>query len=87
MSQLLTRAAAPATAALFALASAASAGEYCRTDVTSHVTSCSFSTLEQCQATSSGRGGDCGRDPFLAYPTNAYAYDLKHSKAKTPFAN
>ncbi len=54
-------------AGLFALAcvgmtsTAASAGEYCRWDVTSHVKSCSFDTLEQCQATSSGRGGDRSR--------------------------
>jgi hypothetical protein len=32
--------------------------------------------MEQCQATSSGRGGDCFRDPFL--PANdAYAYAPK----------
>jgi hypothetical protein len=72
--------AAPATA-LFALAfvsfaTPASAGEYCRKDVSSAMTSCSFSTLEQCQTMSSGRGGDCFRDPFL--PANdAYAYAPK----------
>jgi hypothetical protein len=42
----------------------ASAYEYCRKDVTSAVTSCSFDTMEQCKAMSSGRGGDCFRDPF-----------------------
>jgi len=62
---------------------AASAGEYCRWDVTSHVRSCSFDTLEQCQATSSGRGGDCARDPFLASPSAAYAYQPKHPHSKT----
>src|SRR5260370_22879976 len=76
-------------AGLFALAcvgmtsTAASAGEYCRWDVTSHVKSCSFDTLEQCQATSSGRGGDCARDPFLASPSTAYAYQPKHPHSKT----
>jgi Protein of unknown function (DUF3551) len=79
MKQLLTMTAAPATA-LFALlaisasATPASAGEYCRKDVTSAITSCSFDTMDQCHAMSSGRGGDCFRDPFLpARDTLAYA--------------
>jgi hypothetical protein len=40
--------------------------------------------MAQCQAMSSGRGGDCLRDPFLA-PTpgsSAYAYQPKHLHAK-----
>ena len=58
------------TTALAAMASVssttpASAGEYCRRDVTSQVVSCSFDSLEQCEWTSSGRGGDCFRDPSL----------------------
>ena len=55
---------------------AAYAYDYCRQDVTGHMTSCSFDTLEQCQATSSGIGGDCFRDPFLK-EHNAYALQLK----------
>jgi uncharacterized protein DUF3551 len=88
MKQFLKGVAAPATAALFALAfagltsSAAAAGEYCRLDVTSRMSSCSFSTMEQCQAMSSGRGGDCIRDPFLANASDALAYAPKHLKAK-----
>ena len=82
-------------AALFALAfvgmpsTAASADEYCRWDVTSHMKSCSFDTLEQCQAMSSGRGGDCARDPFLGNATNAYAYQPRYpsSKARKPAKN
>src|SRR5260370_21310031 len=82
-------------AGLFALAcvgmtsTAASAGEYCRWDVTSHVKSCSFNTLEQCQATSSGRSGDGDRDPFFASPSTAYAYQPNppHSKTITPADN
>jgi Protein of unknown function (DUF3551) len=76
-------------AGLFALAfvgvtsTAASAGEYCRWDVTSHLMSCSFDSLAQCQAMSSGRGGDCARDPFLGSPSNAYAYQPKHPRSKT----
>jgi hypothetical protein len=57
----------------------ASAGDYCRTDVTGHMTSCSYTSLEQCQAMSSGIGGDCFRDPKLANSSapngdNAFAY-------------
>jgi hypothetical protein len=36
--------------------------------------SCGFDTLAQCQAMSSGRGGDCVRDPFITGAANAYAY-------------
>jgi hypothetical protein len=36
--------------------------------------SCGFDTLAQWQAMSSGRGGDCVRDPFIAGAANAYAY-------------
>jgi hypothetical protein len=83
MKQLLTMTAAPATA-LFALgvlaisasATPASAGAYCRKDVTSAVTSCSFDTMEQCRSMSSGRGGDCFRDPFLP-ERNTFAYAPK----------
>jgi hypothetical protein len=72
-------------AGLFAMALAAtpaSAGpnEYCRQDVTSGMRSCSFATIEQCQAMSSGRGGGCHRDPFLpqAGASSAYAYAPLH---------
>jgi hypothetical protein len=59
----------------------ASAGEYCRKDVTSQVVSCSFDTLEQCQWTSSGRGGDCFRDPWRpAADTLAYAPHALHAR-------
>jgi hypothetical protein len=38
--------------------------------------------LAQCQAMSSGRGGDCYRDPFLNNNSSAYAYQPKqlHSR-------
>jgi hypothetical protein len=52
----------------------ASAGEFCRMDVTGHMTSCSFDNMAQCRATSAGIGGDCFRDPFLGYNGNASAY-------------
>ena len=47
--------------------------ESCRQDVSSQMLQCSFDTLEQCKWTSSGRSGDCLRDPFLpATETLAY---------------
>ena len=61
----------------------ASAAEFCRTDVTGHMTSCSYTSLEQCQAASAGIGGDCFRDPNLKDSSNsAYAYhpESPHSK-------
>jgi Protein of unknown function (DUF3551) len=76
--------AAIACAAYFGAAAPAAAGEYCRKDVTSAVVGCSFDTLAQCQAMSSGRGGDCFRDPFLperkafAYAPKAAAKRVKH---------
>jgi hypothetical protein len=87
MKQVLKMTTAPA-AALLALAfvamttpASANPNEFCRQDVTSGMRSCSFATLEQCKAMSSGRGGDCYRDPFLA-DTNAFAYQPKTSHAK-----
>ena len=83
MKQLLKLTAAPA-AGLLALAltsittpAAAAKYEYCRTDVSSAMRSCSFTSMEQCQAMSSGRGGTCARDPFLPEASNAYAYQPK----------
>jgi hypothetical protein len=88
MRQLLRMSAAAPATALFALAfvamtTPASAGEYCRQDVTSAMRSCSFATMEQCQAMSSGRGGDCYRDPFLANTGSAYAYQPKYPSSKS----
>ena len=81
MKQLLKLTATPA-AALFALAfvaiaTPANAYEYCRRDITSYMLSCSFDTMAQCQAMSSGRGGDCLRDPFRPDASTAYAYAPK----------
>jgi hypothetical protein len=89
MKQFLKITAAPTTA-LFALAfvamatpAAAASYEYCRQDITSGMRSCSFSSLEQCQAMSSGRGGDCYRDPFLTNSSSAYAYQPKQPHPKS----
>jgi hypothetical protein len=77
--------------ALVAVATPASAAsnEYCRQDVTSGMRSCSFATMEQCQAMSSGRGGSCYRDPLLPSTTDAYAYAPRHGdkRANKPVAN
>jgi hypothetical protein len=80
MQQLFRLSAAP-VAGLFAMALAAittpaSAADYCRQDAISGMRSCSYVSLEQCQAMSSGIGGTCYRDPFLpqAGASSAYAY-------------
>ncbi|SRR6266702_7005845 len=86
MKQLLKMTAAPAMALVasafvtFVAPTAAQAGQYCRRDITSYMLSCSFDTLAQCQAMSSGRGGDCLRDPFLA-DSAAFAYAPKQLHA------
>ena len=92
MKQFLKLSAAPITAlcalAFVTVATPASAGEYCRKDVTSAVVSCGFDTLAQCQDMSAGRGGDCYRDPFLTDARSALAYAPKatHSKARVHHA-
>jgi Protein of unknown function (DUF3551) len=68
-------AAAISCAAFFGAAGPAAAkNEYCRRGVSDYRLSCGFDTLAQWQAMSSGRGGDCVRDPFIAGAANAYAY-------------
>jgi Protein of unknown function (DUF3551) len=67
--------AAIACAAYFGAAGPAAAkNEYCRRGVSDSMVSCGFDTLAQCQAMSSGRGGDCFRDPWLGAAADAYAY-------------
>jgi len=80
---------APATVLLalayvaMATPAAAAKYEYCRQDVTSGMRSCSFETIEQCQAMSLGRGGTCYRDPLLTDTSSAYAYQPKHPLSKS----
>jgi hypothetical protein len=60
----------------------ASAGEFCRRDVTGHMTGCGFDSIAQCQATASGIGGDCFRDPSKSdggNAGNAFAYQPRSS--------
>jgi hypothetical protein len=65
--------AAVACITFFGAAGPAAAYEYCRRD-SSYMLSCGFDTLAQCQVMSSGRGGDCLRNPSLGDAANAYAY-------------
>jgi hypothetical protein len=87
MKEFLKATTAPAAALVAAIAfgamiAPASAAEFCRTDVTGHMTSCSFDTMAQCQAASSGIGGDCFRDPSLGDSKNAYGYQPKSPRSK-----
>ena len=71
---MVTSVAALGALAFVATATPASAYEYCRWDVTGYTVSRGFDTPAQCQAMSSGRGGDCLRDPLLSDIRSAYAY-------------
>jgi len=88
--QVLKASAAPAAVfsalAFFTMATPATAApvDYCRTDTTSGMRGCGYSSLEQCQAMSSGRGGSCFENPFPeggSASSNAYAYQPKHSRS------
>ena len=65
-------------------AAAAAKVDYCRNDVTSQIRGCGYSSLEQCQAMSSGRGGACYENPFPSGSSSstAYAYQPKHAHSK-----
>jgi Protein of unknown function (DUF3551) len=88
MTKILGMMTAPAAAfAVMALvgfaAPAAHAGEFCMTD-SSGMRGCGYSSLEQCQASASGKNGSCARDPYfetasVTKPTtrNALAYSPK----------
>jgi hypothetical protein len=98
MIQLLKTTVASA-AAVFALglvamsspAAAASNTDYCRTDITSGMRGCGYTSLEQCHAMSSGRGGDCYPNPFPSGSASSasssngssYAYQPKHPHSKS----
>jgi hypothetical protein len=80
MKNVLRMAAGPASAlmavAFLSMSTPASAGDYCHTD-TSGMRGCGYTTMEQCEASASGKGGaGCYRDPFLpeaSNPKNALA--------------
>jgi hypothetical protein len=88
MKEFSKAATAPAAALVVAIALGAmiapeaSAGEFCRRDVTGHMTGCGYDSMDQCQAASSGLGGDCFRDPSLGDSRNALAYHPKSSRSR-----
>lgn len=94
MKKFLKAATAPAAALVVAIALGAmiapeaSAGEFCRRDVTGHMTGCGYDSMEQCQAASSGVGGDCFRDPSIgdskdaSDSRNSYAFHPKSSRSR-----
>ena len=65
----------------FATPASAHTYEYCRRDIIGYTLSCGFDTLAQCQAMSSGRGGDCVRDPSLGELRSAYAFAPKRGQS------
>jgi hypothetical protein len=100
MKEFLKAATAPAAILAAAVAfgamttSHANAGEFCRRDVTGHMTGCGFDNMAQCQAASAGLGGDCFADPFKNYSQsaqnggrNAFAYQPKSSRTHTRHAS
>ena len=55
-------------ALVVAAPSANAAGRWCaRTTIDDIAGDCSFASYRQCQATISGQGGDCFRNPRMAY--------------------
>ena len=100
MKHLLKVAAAPATVfvamafiAMATPAAAASSVDYCRTDITSGMRGCGYTSAEQCHTMSAGRGGDCYPNPFPSNSSasngtsNALAYQPKHPRSPTRAAN
>jgi hypothetical protein len=80
---IVASAAALSTFAFVAIATpAAQAGEFCGTN-TSGMRGCGFSSLEQCQASASGVGFSCDRDPYFTDASTAMAYQPKHSGARS----
>src|ERR1700704_6393760 len=89
MKEFLKATTAPAAALLAAIAFGAmiapdaSAAEFCRTDVSGHMTSCGFDSMAQCQAASAGIGGGCFRDPALSDSKSAYAYHPNSPRSRS----
>jgi Protein of unknown function (DUF3551) len=82
-SKLMTASVALAALALVAIATpAARAGEFCSTN-TSGMRGCGYTSLEQCQASMSGVGGTCARDPFYKDASTALAYQPKQTRSRS----
>jgi hypothetical protein len=63
-------------------APAAYAGEFCNTN-TSGMRGCGYSSLEQCQASNAGVGGNCARDPYYNNASTALAYQPKQTHSRS----
>jgi Protein of unknown function (DUF3551) len=63
----------------FAAPATAAQAEFCASD--SSVKGC-FATLEQCNASVSGLGGSCKRDPNYKDPSSSQAYQPKQAGAR-----
>ena len=64
-------------------APAAQAGEFCMTD-SSGMRGCGYATLEQCQASASGKNGSCARDPFLETASTTTRPATRNALAYSP---
>jgi hypothetical protein len=84
ISRMITASAAALSAlAVVAMATpGVQAGEYCSTN-TSGMRGCGYSSLEQCQASTSGVGGTCARDPYYNNTTSALAYQPKQTRSRS----
>jgi hypothetical protein len=84
ISKMMTASAAVlSTVAFVAMATpAAQAGEFCSVN-TSGMRGCGYSSLEQCQASTSGVGGTCMRDPYYNNASTALAYQPKQPRSRT----
>lgn len=70
---------------LLSAASASAAPDYpwCqRTKITGGTPDCSFTSFNQCQASISGVGGDCIRNPWLAYGSWQYESTPKSRRVR-----
>jgi hypothetical protein len=70
-------------AAIFAAPGSAAAKDhqYCRRDITSYMLQCGFDSLAQCEDMSSGRRGNCMRNPQLG---SAAAHTLMRRVSARP---
>jgi hypothetical protein len=70
-----------ASAFLVMTAPAARADEYCNYSPQANA-GCGFTSMEQCQAATSGVGGVCSAAPSLKTPNDALAYQAKRPHAR-----
>jgi Protein of unknown function (DUF3551) len=64
-------------------APAAQAGEFCMTD-SSGMRGCGYASMEQCQASASGKNGSCNRDPYFETASTAAKTSPRNALAYSP---